>query len=257
MSEAAMNNPIDYYLALLKLMASLPSGQAARPQVHESFWQQHHDQMAPQHLEPRGKSTQAYWKDWVDWSRYCLVHGGLMDSPATGIWRICPAGRDWLARNPDATAIPVELRPQKSTRASGTRRGMQQLAVRTSGAITLEMLEQTRQVMPGDQFRQVWGALFDQLLVKARAESITAFTDRSLLAAVRQPVQRIQDFLQGRGTDSPKSEEVCDWIQFSYTLGMYREAAALWLYVRQDEASPWQYDRTKKVASACRARVGL
>jgi hypothetical protein len=257
MSEAPMNNPINYYLALLKLMASLPSGQAARPRVHESFWQQHHDQIPPQHVEPRGKSTQAYWKDWVDASRSSLVYGGLMDSPATGIWRISPAGRDWVARNPLATVIPVDLRPRKSNRASGTGRPIQESLVRTSGAITVDMLEQTRRVMPAEQFRQVWGALYDRQLAEARAESVTAFTDKSLLAAVRQPVRRIQDFLQGRGTDSPKSEEVCDWIQFSYTLGMYREAAALWQYVRQDDASPWQYDRTKKIASACRARVGL
>jgi hypothetical protein len=119
------------------------------------------------------------------------------------------------------------------------------------------MLEQTRRAMPPDQFRQVWGTIYDQLLAEERSKAITPITDKELLAAVRQPVRRIQDFLQGRGSDTPKSEEVCDWIHLCYTLGLYREATALWSYVLQDEVNPWQYERTKRLAAVCRTRAGM
>jgi hypothetical protein len=117
------------------------------------------------------------------------------------------------------------------------------------------MLEQTRKAMPQESFRQVWGTLYDQLLAKERAKAITQISDKELLVAVRQPVRRIQDFLQGRGNDTPKSEDMCDWIQFCYTLGLYREGAALWQYVNQDDVHPWQYERTKRVAAVCRTKT--
>ena len=78
-----------------------------------------------------------------------------------------------------------------------------------------------------------------------------------LLERIRPLVQRIQDFLQGRGNESPKSEIVCDWIFICYTLELYREGAALWRYVNKDEVNAWQYERTAKFSTACRARVGL
>jgi hypothetical protein len=118
------------------------------------------------------------------------------------------------------------------------------------------MLEQTRKAMPQESFRQVWGTLYDQLLAKERAKAITQISDKELLVAVRQPVRRIQDFLQGRGNDTPKSEDMCDWIQLCYTLGLYREGAALWQYVQRDEVNAWLYERSKKIATVCRTRIG-
>lgn len=123
--------------------------------------------------------------------------------------------------------------------------------------ITLEMLEQTRQVMPADQFRQIWGEVYDQVLAEERRKAITPVNDRYLLDRVRLVVQRIQDFLQGHGNDSPKSEVVCDWVYFCYTLELHREGAALWRYVNQDEVDALKYERTAKFSAACRTRVGL
>ncbi len=117
------------------------------------------------------------------------------------------------------------------------------------------MLELTRQSMSAGQFRQVWGPIYDQLLAEKRARAITPISDKQLLLAACQPVRCIQDNLQGRGNDAPKSEELCDWIHFCYTLDLYREAAALWQYVHQDEVNAWQYERTKKVAPVCRAKI--
>jgi hypothetical protein len=121
--------------------------------------------------------------------------------------------------------------------------------------ITLEMLEQTRQVMSPDQFRQVWGAIYDQIVAEERRKAITPVNDRFLAEKTRVIVQRVQDFLQGRSTESPKSETVCDWIFICYNLELFREGAALWQYVNKDETNPWQYERTMRLSAACRARV--
>lgn len=121
--------------------------------------------------------------------------------------------------------------------------------------ITLDKLERIRQVMPADEFKQDWGDIYDQLLAAERAKAITPVNDRYLLERIRPLVQRIQDFLQGRGTESPKSEVVCDWIFLCYTLGLHREGAALWHYVNKDDANAWQYDRTARISAACRVNA--
>lgn len=123
--------------------------------------------------------------------------------------------------------------------------------------VTLEMLEQTRQAMSADQFRQIWGGIYEQVLAEERRRAITPVSDRLLAEKARAIVQRIQDFLQGRSTESPKSETVCDWIFVCYNLELYREGAALWRYVNKDDVNAWQYERTAKFSTACRARVGL
>ncbi len=144
-------------------------------------------------------------------------------------------------------------------------RSVRQRRTRTTSApsssqpdsISLEMLELTRQSMPVDQFRQIWGALYNQLLVEERAKAITPLNDKELASRARKLVRRIQDFLQGRGNQTPQSEEICDWINLCYALELYREATALWQYVHQDEVNAWQFDRTKRVAAVCRVKTSL
>lgn len=123
--------------------------------------------------------------------------------------------------------------------------------------ITLDKLERIRQVMSVDEFRQDWGEVYDQLLAAERAKAITPVNDRYLLDRVQPVVQRIQDFLQGHGNDSPKSEVICDWIYLCYTLELHREGAALWRYVNKDEVDALKYERTAKFSAACRTRAGL
>ena len=110
--------------------------------------------------------------------------------------------------------------------------------------------------MTVDEFRQDWGDIYDQLLAAERARAVTPLNDRYLLERIRPLFQRIQDFLQGRGNESPKSEVICDWIFICYTLEMFREGAALWRCVNKDEVNAWQYERTAKFSTACRTRVG-
>ena len=56
--------------------------------------------------------------------------------------------------------------------------------------------------MSADEFRHDWGDIYDQLLAAERAKAITPLNDRYLLERIRPLVQRIQDFLQGRGNES-------------------------------------------------------
>jgi hypothetical protein len=119
------------------------------------------------------------------------------------------------------------------------------------------MLEITRQALPVDQFRQIWGELYDQLLAEERAKAITRLNDKELASRARKPLNKIQAFLKGRGNHTPQSDEICDWIHLCHALELYREAAALWRYVHLDEVDPLQIDRTRRVAAFCRAKVGL
>jgi hypothetical protein len=152
---------------------------------------------------------------------------------------------DWgVSRaNPPVTEAPRARRSPQPTTA-------------VPPGITLEKLERIRQVMTVDEFRQDWGDIYDQLLAAERARAVTPLNDRYLLERIRPLFQRIQDFLQGRGNESPKSEVICDWIFICYTLEMFREGAALWRCVNKDEVNAWQYERTAKFSTACRTRVG-
>jgi hypothetical protein len=119
----------------------------------------------------------------------------------------------------------------------------------------LEKLERIRQVLPDDQFKRDWGDIYDHLLAEERAKAITPANDRYLLDRIRPLVRRIQDFLQGRGNETPKSEVICDWIFICYILELHREGAALWQYVNKDEVDASKYERTTKFSAACRTRA--
>lgn len=51
-------------------------------------------------------------------------------------------------------------------------------------------------------------------------------------------------------------EKAYDWMQFCYALGLYRETAALFAFVFQDDLPEWAYERARKMAEACKARLG-
>jgi hypothetical protein len=145
---------------------------------------------------------------------------------------------------------------QIETRTRGLRR-TERPTIAVPPDITLEKLERIRQLMPQDQFRQDWGELYDHLLAEERAKAITPVNDRLLADRVRPLVQRLQEFLQGRSSETPNSEVVCDWVFLCYTLELYREGAALWQYVSSDEVDAWHYQRTLKLSTACRAKASL
>jgi len=69
---------------------------------------------------------------------------------------------------------------------------------------------------------------------------------------VSPPGRKFRAFLHGKTPSPPPAETLCDWIHFCYALDLYREAAALWNYVREDEVDPAIYRRAKRIADLCR-----
>jgi hypothetical protein len=192
-------------------------------------------------------------------SRADLVRAGLVDGSVRGFWRLTQAGNDWLAKHPDDThvsGLPFGLR-NSSARESGVTAGVGHGSVVVPIGIDIAKLERIRLALQPEEFRKDWGGLYEHLLAEERAKSITPVTARQLVDMAQRHIKRIQSFLQGRGRDAPNSTELCDWIHWAYSFELHREAAALWQYVHEDEVGTWQYERTKKIALACRARVGL
>jgi hypothetical protein len=247
----------DYHVPLLRLLAALPAGQGETRDVQDEFWINHQTSIPPEHRVHIRNGREDKWRNVLDFARNELKKRGLMDMPERGIWRITPAGHDWLKENPDATRLngtaPAAPRAVKAQSNSLQKK----VNVSVPADVTFEKLERIRQVMSPEEFRSDWGALYDRLAAEERDRWITAVTDRQLLERTKPLVQKIQGFLQGKSTDAPKSEIVCDWIFLCYTLELFREGAALWRYVNQDEVNAWQYQRTMKLSAACRTRAGL
>ena len=240
---------LDYAVPLLRVLADMPGGGGSRKDVAQQFLKRFGEEIPKELFERSASSTTQKWEDRLYWAQSGLKVIGLIDRDAQRIWQITQAGRDWLAANPDE----LNVLGRSGRRSAGEERPP---ATAVPQGITLEMLERTRQVMSPDQFRQIWGGIYEQVLAEERRKAITPVNDRFLAERARAIIQRIQDFLQGRSSESPKSETVCDWIFFCYSMELYREGASLWRYVNKDEVNAWHYERTSKLSAACRARVG-
>jgi hypothetical protein len=256
MQEPMLTTDPDYYVPLLRLLAEQPDGIGRSRDVIGLFGERHHDRIPAKDFEGLPSTPkEPRWANRVAWARQALKDMGFVDAPAWGVWRITQAGRDWLAQHPDATHLSPTTRQQRAGAGPRSRTPSPRSKTAIPAGLTRDLLEQTRQAMPADQFQQIWGAIYQALLAEERTKAITTLTDSSLKERARKPVRRIHAFIQGRGNDAPKSEEICDWIHFCYTLELYREAAALWQYVNQDDVHPWQYERTKRVAAVCRTKT--
>ncbi len=246
----------DYYVPLLRLLADMPGGKTTAEKAVQEFWERYSDRIVPEHHELL-ESNELKWSNFVRWARNKLKEIGYLEMPRRGIWQISDAGRAWLEQHPDAHHLDVTggRRGPRSPRSSRPPSASASTPVQKPSGITLEMLEQTKQMMGEEPFRQLWGSLYDQLLAAERARAITPVSDRDLLQAARQQVRQIQDFLQGRNGNRPSSEVICDWIHFCYQFSLYREAAALFALVNPDDVNPWYLERTRKIAVTSRSRL--
>lgn len=245
MSTSVFQTQHDYEVPLLRLLTTIEGGQGRASEVIRLFDERYEDNIPADHYELLSGGVPR-WNNYTQWSRYQLVQRGLMDAPARGVWRITEAGRQWLQEHPEAT----RLEPQRRTGRTRSRRAR---AAAPPG-ITLEQLKATKAVMPPDQFRQIWGELYDQLLAEERARSKTTISNRELGTRARAVLDKVHDFLDGKAV-ALSSEKAYDWMQFCYALGLYRETAALFAYVFQDDLPEWAYERARKMAEACRARI--
>lgn len=234
----------DYQRALLSFLAQLPAGQGGAGDICREFERHYRAQLPADQYQELPSGGERWWKR-VNWARLQLKHQGLLDGSERGVWRITQAGRDWLRTGPTAADLP--------------RRGASQPRASRPSAepgISLEMLEQTRKAMPVDQFRQVWGAVYDRLLAAERAKATTDVTQTELGRRAQRRLDEVHAFLRGQMATSPAGQVLCDWIHFCYGLDLYKEAAALLPYVHESEVDPAIYKQAKRVADACRSRLG-
>ena len=245
MSTSVFQTRADYPVPLLRLLSTLEGGQGQADEVIRLFGERYGDDVPAQRYKIRSNGKPG-WTHRVRWAWRDLKNRGLMDAPARGVWRITEAGRQWLEDHPEAT----RLEPGRSTRRTRSRRRR----AATPPGVTLEQLKATKAAMPPDQFRQVWGELYDQSLAQERARSKTTISNRELGTRASAVLREVHDVLDGKAASSP--EKAYDWMQFCYALGLYRETAALFAFVFQDDLPEWVYERARKVAEACRARLG-
>jgi hypothetical protein len=249
MNDAPFDIGKDYDVPLLRLLCKLPGGQGETAEVCRLFEVEYRDGIPEDHRVLRSNG-EPIWYNNVCWSRARLKESGFLDMPRRGIWRVTEAGQKWAEENPKAVRLS-----RVRTHSSGKLHQKRSPKVAPAAGLTLEMLEQTRQVMPADQFRQVWGALYDQLLAEERTKAVTQITQTELGRRTRRWLDDVHAFLSGKNATQPSSEVICDWIQFCYVLELYHEAAALLPYVREDEVDAASYRRAKRVAEVCRSKL--
>jgi hypothetical protein len=240
----------EYEGPLLRLLCELPAGQGKVNEICELF-EQKYRRVIPQEHYSLTKTGEPIWRNNVRWCRDYSNKRGFLEPSRRGTWRISEAGRRWVEENPTAMRVgPLPGRgSQKSRRKSAPK------ASPTPG-ITLEMLKTTRDLMPNDQFRSVWGEIYDRLQAEERARAITAVTQTELGRRARRRLDEIHDFLRGKSSSTPSSDMLCDWIHLCYALELHREAAALLPYVRDAEVNSAIYKRAKRVADLCRSKLG-
>jgi hypothetical protein len=237
----------DYNLALFHLLTELPTQGTTRREATSAFYERYKDQIPPEHLEIKAHSTKPIWKANLGSARWQLVQRGFMYGTETGVWAITEKGRRWLQENPAAKALP-SVNPQATTPDGAAPREI-------PPNLTLEMVEQLRNVLPAEEFRHAWGDIYEHLLEIEREKSITILDNSALGNMARVPLSRTQEFLSGQSKDQPSAEELCDWIHFCYMLGLYRESVALWPFVQAHDVNEWYYERAQKIVRACRARI--
>lgn len=89
---------LDYTIALLHLLETLPDYSGRAKDVQRLFLDLYRDEISPEDFEELSSGGYRWAKE-VQWGRYNCVKKGLMDAPATGVWRLTEAGRRWLEEN--------------------------------------------------------------------------------------------------------------------------------------------------------------
>jgi len=223
------------------------------------------DLIPPEHYK-ENKSGRIKWDWYVRWSRQDLVNAGLMGSGGHGIWTITPAGQQWLEKHPDGGGdeLKAYLSSTKRDKKAGTTTSRRTLGrktrsrtrrTKTGAGLSFDDLKHIKEYIPPDEFQARFGKQWEALLAEERTRTCTEISDRELGQRARQVVREVHAFLSGDG-NAISSEKAYDWMQFCYALGLYRETAALFAFVFQDDLPEWAYERARKMAEACRARLG-
>jgi hypothetical protein len=76
----------------------------------------------------------------------------------------------------------------------------------------------------------------------------------SAYATLDAQVTAVRDFLNGR-SGRPSDERLCDWVNFCYEFGLFREGRDLFRLVDPSQVNEWYYERAKRLARVCAMRV--
>ncbi len=76
----------------------------------------------------------------------------------------------------------------------------------------------------------------------------------SAYAILDAQVTTVRDFLNGR-SGRPSDERLCDWVNFCYDFGLFREGRDLFRLIDPSQVNDWYYERTKRLARVCAMKV--
>jgi hypothetical protein len=76
----------------------------------------------------------------------------------------------------------------------------------------------------------------------------------SVHVALDTQVTAVRDFLNGR-SGRPSDERLCDWVNFCYEFGLFREGRDLFKLIDPSQVNDWYYERTKRLARVCAMKV--
>jgi len=76
----------------------------------------------------------------------------------------------------------------------------------------------------------------------------------SAYAVLDAQVTAVRDFLNGRSS-RPSDERLCDWVNFCYEFGLFREGRDLFRLVDPSQVNLWYYERAKRLAKVCAMKV--
>lgn len=66
--------------------------------------------------------------------------------------------------------------------------------------------------------------------------------------------RQIDSFLKGQTEEKPSDDTLCEWVEFCYTNGLFKEGAALFHYIDEKGVSSETFQKTKKIAEICKLK---
>jgi hypothetical protein len=116
---------LDYTIALLRLLETLPNRLSRSQDVQQLFLREYQDEIPPEDFEELSSGGYRWAKE-VQWSRYECVRKGLMDAPAKGVWQITEKGIQWLWKKTETIQSPTHkpvARIKTQSDSYGTEKG--------------------------------------------------------------------------------------------------------------------------------------
>ncbi|NLF03154.1 MAG: hypothetical protein GX601_19495, partial [Anaerolineales bacterium] len=191
--DQALTSPRDYDVPVLRLLAESEDGRLRTADLFRLFGERYSHLILEKH-QRRDSRDRTVWQSYVGWSLYELKQCGYAQQAGFGVWIAADVGRQWLNDNPDATRVNRVSR----SRAPSRPRTARQTRSATAPPVTIEVLEQTRKLLPAEQFRQLWGPLYDQMLAQERAKAITELSRSELGRRAERWLNEAHAFLRGQ-----------------------------------------------------------